>query len=322
MKHIVLTLVIASFNAPNRMDAADFIVPTDQQRTGAVGKIDALPAPLKRAFADDVGLFAPIPAPAGNDWLAQHLEQGQTYDQFTTSGPPRPTQRRSTLYFLPVGDFAPETAPSLAKLSEFASAFFGMKVSILPFVPVEKVPARTRINSQTKNHQILSTDVLAWLLNQIPRDGFSVIAITMTDLYPKESWNFVFGQASLQDRTGVFSFARYDPTFYGQARDSGFQQLMLQRSAKVLAHETGHMFGIKHCIYFRCLMNGANHLREDDACPLRLCPVCLRKLHSSIGFDIVQRESNLLNFFKGNSLVEEATWSENRLKQLVGPGSK
>ena len=30
----------------------------------------------------------------------------------------------------------------------------------------------------------------------------------MTDLYLDDRWNFVFGQASLRGRIGVFSFAR------------------------------------------------------------------------------------------------------------------
>jgi hypothetical protein len=34
-------------------------------------------------------------------------------------------------------------------------------------------------------------------------------------------FNFVFGQASLNDRVGVYSFARYDPAFYGYTRAAG-----------------------------------------------------------------------------------------------------
>jgi len=56
------------------------------------------------------------------------------------------------------------------------------------------------------------------------------------------------------------------------------ERLLLRRSCKVLAHEMAHMFGIEHCIYFHCLMNGSNHLEESDARPMHLCPVDLRKL--------------------------------------------
>lgn len=31
----------------------------------------------------------------------------------------------------------------------------------------------------------------------------------MSDIYPRPSWNYVFGLASLSEYVGVFSFARY-----------------------------------------------------------------------------------------------------------------
>lgn len=40
-------------------------------------------------------------------------------------------------------------------------------------------------------------DLLRFLSNTKPKDAFCIVGITMIDLYPKESWNFVFGQASL-----------------------------------------------------------------------------------------------------------------------------
>jgi len=32
------------------------------------------------------------------------------------------------------------------------------------------------------------------------------------------------------------------------------------------------MFGVAHCQFFSCCMNGANHLEEDDLQPMFLCP--------------------------------------------------
>ena len=87
----------------------------------------------------------------------------------------------------------------------------------------------------------------------------------MDDLYPEPSWNFVFGQASLGERVGVYSFARYDPAFYGEKRGEDYEKVLLWRSCKVLVHETAHMFGLRHCIYFKCVLNGSNHLKESDS---------------------------------------------------------
>ena len=107
----------------------------------------------------------------------------------------------------------------------------------------------------------------------------------MHDIYPRPSWNFVFGLANLTARTGVFSFIRYDPRFWDidhPERD----KVLLRNSCGVMVHEIGHMFGIKHCIYFNCIMNGSNSY--DESCrQLRfLCPVCLRKLQAAIRFPV------------------------------------
>lgn len=164
--------------------------------------------------------------------------------------------------------------------------------------------------------QLLTRNILRVLPENLPENAFCVIATTMRDLYPGRSWNFVFGEASLRDRVGVYSFARYDPQFYG-LNTSNRDYLILRRSCKVLAHETSHMFGIQHCIYFNCLMNGSNHLEESDRRPLHLCPVDLRKLHYSIGFDIGQRCRNLLDFFKAVRFNDEVQWLERRLSRAA-----
>ena len=95
-----------------------------------------------------------------------------------------------------------------------------------------------------------------------------------------------------------------------------YQQLLLRRSAKVLVHETAHMFSLAHCIYFKCVMNGSNHLQESDSRPLSLCPVCLRKLKSSIGFDVAARYYRLQRFYSNVGFVYEQDWVTRRLKKI------
>lgn len=91
----------------------------------------------------------------------------------------------------------------------------------------------------------------------LPKDGVCIIGVTLVDLYPQDEWNFVFGIGSLMYGTGVFSFARYL-----QAEDNVLsnnlvdESTLLYRACKIMAHEISHMFGIRHCIFFKCLMNG------------------------------------------------------------------
>src|SRR5207247_1423607 len=208
--------------------------------------------------------------------------------------------------------FIPSESPPLERLKAFASAFFTLEVNVLPVLDMAGSTVTQRQNPYTHNRQLLTTDILALLRRQLPRDAYALLGITMEDLYPDTLWNFVFGQASLRERVGVYSFARYNPRF-NREEVSDFDKLLLQRSCKVLAHEMAHMFGIQHCIYFHCLMNGSNHLVESDARPMHMCPVDLRKLQESIGFDVVERYRRLLQFYLNAGFTEEASWLSRRL---------
>ena len=105
----------------------------------------------------------------------------------------------------------------------------------------------------------------------------------------------------------------------------------------VLNHECGHLLGIKHCVYARCLMNGSSSLREAESRPLALCPIDLAKycdtltraalMPSTEGLAqesrdqaafLAARESALLSFFKGAgaAFAEDAKRSEKLLALL------
>jgi archaemetzincin len=295
-----------------------FEPPGPESSPAAIGDLAELPAPLQRAFASDAPEFEPIPRPGPHDWLAVHPESGQSFDQFKASQPKRPTDARRIIYLQPLGEFAADRSHSIEKVREFAAAFFAMEVNALPAVSLDVSKFTTRRNPHSGNLQILTGDVLDFLKARVPADAFCLLAITMDDLYPEPSWNFVFGQASLRDRVGVYSFARYYPAFYGEPSAVGAETLMLRRSCKVLAHETGHMFGLAHCTFFNCLMNGSNHLAESDRRPLHLCPVCLRKLQWSIGFDVLQRYQALERVSRADSFADEADWLSGRINKLRG----
>ncbi|HMC23950.1 MAG TPA: archaemetzincin [Candidatus Udaeobacter sp.] len=295
-----------------------FQQPSSEVRRAAVGDLAGLSPVLGRAYSADAPEFEPIPNPGPHDWLAVHPESGQTFNEFKASGPNRPTKSRRVIYLQPLGDFTAGRSPSIGKLREFAAAFFSVEVKALPAVSLNASKFTTRDNPNTGNLQILTSDILDFLKARMPADAFCTLAITMEDLYPEASWNFVFGQASLRERVGVYSFARYDPAFYGEARGKNYQTLLLRRSCKVLAHETGHMFGLAHCTFFNCLMNGSNHLAESDRRPLHLCPVCLRKLQWSIEFDVLERYRSLERVARTDGFIEEADWLNQRIKILRG----
>jgi archaemetzincin len=73
------------------------------------------------------------------------------------------------------------------------------------------------------------------------------------------------------------------------------------------------MFGVTHCIYFNCLLNGSNHLDEADRRPMDICPVDLRKLQFSVGFDVTKRYEELTRFYEEVGFDDEARWTKSRL---------
>jgi archaemetzincin len=297
--------------------SSTFTPPGPDARRAAIGPLEGLPAPLRRALEPD-GDFAPVPPPGPDDWLANHPERGQTYEDFVRERPHRPDRQRGVLYIRPVGEFGPD-APALDRLQEFAAEFFQLPVHLLPALAPTAGEITSRINPQTGRTQLLTGDILGLLYHGLPGNAYALLGVTMEDLYPDSRWNFVFGQASLRHRVGVYSFARYDPRFYGEGRPAEWEQILLRRSCKVLAHEMTHMFGVQHCIFFHCLMNGSNHLAESDARPLHLCPVDLRKLQDSTGFDVLERYRRLRGVCRASGFADEATWFDRRLEHLTRP---
>jgi len=301
--------------------APRFTPPNPAAGLAALGPTAGLPEPLRRALEPGPD-FQPLPEPGPSDWLANHPEAGRTFEQFVRSEPNRPQGRRGKLYLLPLGDFRASNGPSLDQLQQFMSAFFGMDVGVLARGTLAQARLTSRPNPWTGQVQLLTADILAMLKSRLPDDAFALLGVTMIDLYPEPSWNFVFGQASPPDRVGVYSFARYDPRFYGEALSADARRLILRRSCKVLAHEASHLFGIEHCIWYRCLMNGSNHLAEADARPLHLCPVDLRKLQWSIGFQVTDHYTRLQDFCRKAGLEDEAKWLVRRMRLIARPGGE
>ena len=298
---LALSLAIASL-------VMAIVIPDLRARKNAVGSLSGLSPELQRTFTaeDD---FAPLPKPGFSDWLANHKEPGQTYQQFINSRPNMPgAGGRNIIYLQPLGKF-PDSAPKIETLHKYMEAYFHpMKVKVAPSLEIaNSVLVKSRKNAGRLQWNCL--DILNLLQKRVPRDAYIVMGITMTDLYPSEDWNFVFGMARIKNRVGAFSFARYgdDPT------------LALKRAMKVISHETGHAFGIRHCIHFHCLMNGSNHLNETDRAPLHFCPACLRKIHRGLKFDPVVRYQKLAAFLKEHKMAGEAEWFEKRIKKINKP---
>lgn len=212
--------------------------------------------------------------------------------------------------------------------------FFGFECRSTTPVALKDVATSGLVDGE----QLLCSDAFDYLKRRrAPRDVFAQIAVTMQDLTPGEGWNFVYGQASLMDGVGVFSFARYSANFIPgestRARRLPLTELerahLLLKSCKTMAHEVTHILGLRHCIYFQCLMNGNN---GDEHAPLQLCPVCLRKVHDACkdvkggeGVDVVTRYKALGEFYDQHGWEEPLAFARARhaaLSEICSQGKE
>jgi len=90
-------------------------------------------------------------------------------------------------------------------------------------------------------------------------------------------------------------------------------KVVFERIAKLIIHEAVHMFGILHCCYYRCLMNGSSTLEEGDSKPPYLCGMCLKKLHLVLGFEPLERYMKLAHAWASAERDDISRWYSTRV---------
>jgi archaemetzincin len=253
-------------------------------------------------------LAEPLPEPEAGDWLAEHPEPGQTFEQYRSAHPVRRDAERTTIHLCLVGDFDEAQQRVIDVTREYLGLFFDVPVQVRRRVPLADVPARARRkHPDWGDDQILSTYVLRDLLEpDRPADALAYLSLTASDLWPGKGWNFVFGQANVRRRVGVWSIYRNgDPA----------SRVCLRRTLMTASHETGHILTIAHCTAYHCLMNGSNHQEERDARPLHPCPVCLRKLVWNLQVEPVPYLRRLGAFCRRHELADGG-WYERAAEML------
>ncbi|OWZ23232.1 hypothetical protein PHMEG_0001894 [Phytophthora megakarya] len=96
--------------------------------------------------------------------------------------------------------------------------------------------------------------------------------------------------------------------------------LWLARFCRTASHELGHCFGMDHCVYYACSMQGSAGLSEDARQPPYLCPVDLAKMLHATGADSTDRYKAILSFcesFEGQDKTFAAfsAWLRCRIQQ-------
>lgn len=127
-------------------------------------------------------------------------------------------------------------------------------------------------------------------------------------------------QAALAAHNSVPSLA------HGRPSAAALSALWLARVCRTSAHELGHCFGIGHCVYYACSMQGTASIIEDARQPMYLCPIDLAKVLKATGADVKVRYKELLKFCEkkseGQTFNAHGAWIEARLNEIGRTESK
>jgi len=290
----------------------------------AIGPLTDLSEAERRLYVDP-GSFPPLGEVRKNWWRDRVAERGQTFPDYAVSVPNPPHGPRNRLYLLPIGTFPLEfvteaeyvvlvrSAP-LDWLGEFLERFYGLPVTVMDPRDLDELGVEFR---ERKGHrQYNARALLSAVAPMLPADAYSMTALINRDMYFLDEQEYAFGYGLHYERRAALSFAQFDPMFMGRVRPDSWQRDIDRRSLMVLAHEVGHTFGLRHCTFYACALNGMSHPREVDETPLRLCPVCLRKLASLETVDPVDRYRELGAFYEQAEMHDEAHWITRRLEYL------
>lgn len=277
--------------------------------------------------------------PGGHDPAPMALPMGdepaQSFDDFLAEAPPAIEPGLETVALLPIGEFPHGLvaaqdrlylvrSPPLERLGDWASRWLGVPVRLLPAMSdeaLQRLPHRELDGLR----QIDAASLIAQLESQKPSDCGRLMALTHEDLFAADA-RWVYGYANPDAGVAVHSLLRYDPGFAQGVdhRPRAFQRLILTRTLRVLSHELSHLFGLRHCVHFACVMNPTQSLQGVDDLPLRLCPVCLRKLDAAHGgrLDHAARWRRLAELSQRAGLDLDARWYARRVGALRSPARR
>jgi archaemetzincin len=154
----------------------------------------------------------------------------------------------------------------LDEMSSALAVSFPAEITALPPLPV---PATAWDDGRG---QFSAPEFLRITLDLHVRSGRAgkTLAVTAGDLFIP-MLTFVYGQAQLGGCAGVVSLARLTQEFYGLEPNA---RLLVARARKEAVHETGHLFGLVHCLAPDCAMRLSTNIRQIDLKDDHLCGGC------------------------------------------------
>lgn len=256
------------------------------------------PALFKRLISSGYEQFYDfIKAPEEGDWLMEHKEFGQTYEEFKRKDC-RPINPSQNVIYIKILEFSPKKDKNKRTENyEILDEDFieGLKKLCLTFflgmnVQLSKITKEFDAGKEECSIQLNASELLNSIIEEKPKDAYCLLCLTNADLFfekrlPNGDTHIspVCGARNIAVGCSVFSFARFYPLFgmnkegFSDDKKMKLYYIMVKRISNAITREICYLFGMKNCIYFNCGMNGTSK-NEFDSKPIELCPVCLRKL--------------------------------------------
>ena len=172
----------------------NFKIPNKQVRRGAIGSIDKLPEDsLKKILRTAENFHKPIYALENDDWVLSQKEYGQTFNNFLKDSYNLIDKERNIIYINPLQEMPLEFLDNISLYCQ--SFFYSMQIKLIKIVSLETLNVKSRINKDTGKKQYHTGQINSNMVKYVPKDAHCLISILLDDLYPEESWNYVFGEA-------------------------------------------------------------------------------------------------------------------------------
>ncbi|KAJ8372850.1 hypothetical protein AAFF_G00276230 [Aldrovandia affinis] len=276
---------------------------------------------LSEAYNPNRMLFESLLIRTAFDWLVSRPEEPQDFESFYNSTRWRQCDPyRKKIYLQPIDVDEPRQEAGISFMDDVKSyleAFFlGFRVRSLPSISTSSMKCHFRQQERSCKVQLHTDAILRHLQRIKPTDAFCILGLTFIDLYPCDTWNYTFGKSANELAVGVCSFSRLSLGLSGEGSGMTEQGVAagtgdscdkrawpvqprtvipneLLQCCKVVSHEACHLVGLQNCRWLRCVMQGVTSPDEALLRPMDLCPICLRKLHSALGFSLLQRYKEL-----------------------------
>lgn len=168
------------------------------------------------------------------------------------------------LHLLPIGG---PHAPLLDWLREELSDTFHIACEIVG------PPLRPDFAFHSERGQYHSSELLERMQQYVSWKSWRVLGVTPIDLYIP-ILTYVFGEAQMNGKCAVVSYARLRQEFYGLPADTN---ILARRLLVESAHELGHTIGLHHCENYQCVMSSSYAVEWIDLKEHRFCTACAAK---------------------------------------------